>query len=190
MTLIHIPVFAIPIFAVCLISPVLLTEPYGIPAQTQTAETAREDSAAPEKVVSEFFALGSGPAGPRDFDRMRSLFATGGRVITIRRPKANVKIEPATAVTRSIDEYIQEAQKYLATNPNYERVVKTWVERYANLAQVFCAFEASNSLAGEITFRGVGSFQLLWDGKRWWILTAYWQGERPNEPLPTRYRRQ
>jgi len=109
-------------------------------------------------------------------------------VITIRRAKADARSEPATALSRSIDEYIQEAEKYLSTNANYERVVKTWVERYANLAHVFCAFEASNSPRGEVTFRAVGSFQLLWDGNRWWILTAYWQGERPNEPLPPRYR--
>ncbi len=151
----------------------------------QTPQATRQDVVSPEAIVSAFLSSGSGPAGPRDFARMRSLFAPAARVITIRRPKT----EPAVAVDRSIDQYIEEAREYLASNGNYERLVKKWVEQYANLAHVFCAFEARKSPKGEVTYRGVGSFQLLWDGGRWWILTAYWQGERAGESLPARYRR-
>ena len=153
-------------------------------ADDGTGQAAKEDVSSPEAIVAAFLASGSGPAGPRDFSRMRSLFAPNARVITIRRSKT----EPASANTRSIDQYIEEAGKYLATNANYESVVKSWVERYSNLAQVFCSFEARHTPEGEVFYRGVGSFQLLWDGSRWWILTAYWQGEREGEPLPAKYR--
>ncbi len=143
-----------------------------------------QDLGTPEAIVSAFFASGSGPAGPRDFERMRSLFAPGARLITIRRPPAAT----ATPNSRSIDQYVDESRSYLAANGNFESIKKVWIEQYANLAHVFCSFEARKSPSGEVSYRGVGSFQLMWDGSRWWILTAYWQGERPGEPLPGRYR--
>jgi hypothetical protein len=115
---------------------------------------------------------------------MRSLFAPDERVITIRRPQTG----PAAPRSRSLDEYIEESKQYLAANANFESIKKVWLEQYANLAHVFCSFEARKSPNEDVFYRGVGSFQLMWDGSRWWILTAYWQGERPGEPLPSRYR--
>jgi len=154
-------------------------------AQSQATDSKpNQDLTSPEAIVSAFFASGSGPAGPRDFDRMRSLFAPGARVITIRRPQTG----PATQRSRSIDEYIEESRRYLAANGNFESTKKVWVEQYANMAHIFCSFEARKSPSEEVYYRGVGSFQLMWDGNRWWILTAYWQGERPGELLPARYR--
>jgi hypothetical protein len=35
--------------------------------------------------------------------------------------------------------------------------------------------------------RGINSIQLLNDGTRWWIVTVYWQGERPNTPIPPQF---
>ena len=153
-------------------------------AQSQAGSKQNPDLISPEAIVTAFFQSGSGPAGPRDFDRMRSLFAPGARVITIRRPQTG----PATQRSRSIDEYIEESRQYLMSNGNFESIKKVWVEQYANLAHIFCSFEARKSPKEEVFYRGVGSFQLLWDGSRWWIVTAYWQGERPGEPLPSRYR--
>ena len=168
----------------CLLSfATLLLEVNSSSVPAQTKDWAATPTS-PQTIVSEFFAAGSGPAGPRDFNRMRSLFAPNARVITIRRSQAG----PATHNSRSIDQYIEESRQYLAENGNFESVRKQWVEQYANLAHVFCSFEARKSPNEDVFYRGVGSFQLMWDGSRWWILTAYWQGERPGEPLPARYR--
>ena len=153
-------------------------------AQAAKDTKPNQDTGTPKAIVSAFFASGSGPAGPRDFDRMRSLFAPGARLITIRRPPAAT----ATPNSRSIDQYVDESRSYLTANGNFESIKNVWIEQYANLAHVFCSFEARKTPSGEVSYRGVGSFQLMWDGSRWWILTAYWQGERPGEPLPGRYR--
>lgn len=170
--------------ALCLLFATTLTSQATAQGPNQTPQATNQDLISPESIVLAFFASGSGPAGPRDFGRMRSLFAPGSRVLNVRRPQTG----STTHVSRSIDEYIEGSREYLATNGNFEKVTKTWVERYANLAHVFCSFEARKTAEGEVFYRGVGSFQLLWDGQRWWILTAYWQGERPGEPLPEKYR--
>ena len=63
---------------------------------------------------------------------------------------------------------------------------------------------APNSLAGSLTFgaltnrvtitsdpapfmRGINSFQLFNDGKRWWILSIYWQHESADHEIPQKY---
>jgi hypothetical protein len=127
-----------------LLTPMLLAQAQQ--TQVQTAPKSNQDTASPKAIVSAFFESGSGPAGPRDFDRMRSLFVPGARVITIRRAQG----APATQVSRSIDEYIEEARKYLASNGNFETMKKEWVEQYANLGHVFCSFEARKSPYEEI----------------------------------------
>ena len=166
-----------------LLATMLLTSSI-IQAQSQSNSKPSQDLTSPEAIVAAFFASGSGPAGPRDFARMRSLFAPGARMITIRRPQNG----PAEPRSRSLEEYIEESKQYLAANANFESIKKVWLEQYANLAHVFCSFEARKAPNEDVFYRGVGSFQLMWDGSRWWILTAYWQGERPGEPLPARYR--
>ena len=35
--------------------------------------------------------------------------------------------------------------------------------------------------------RGINSIQLMNDGKRWWILTIFWQAEDEKTPLPEKY---
>ena len=35
--------------------------------------------------------------------------------------------------------------------------------------------------------RGINSFQLLNDGKRWWVVTIFWLGETPDNPIPKQY---
>jgi hypothetical protein len=35
--------------------------------------------------------------------------------------------------------------------------------------------------------RGINSFQLFNDGKRWWILSIYWQHESAEHGIPQQY---
>jgi len=35
--------------------------------------------------------------------------------------------------------------------------------------------------------RGINSIQLYNDGKRWWILSVFWQSENKELPLPKEY---
>jgi hypothetical protein len=35
--------------------------------------------------------------------------------------------------------------------------------------------------------RGINSIQLMNDGKRWWVVTVFWQAEAPDNPIPGKY---
>ena len=62
------------------------------------------------------------------------------------------------------------------------------MECYGDIAQVFSTYESRHAEADAKPFqRGINSFQLLFDGHRWWVVTIYWQGERLDLPLPKQY---
>jgi hypothetical protein len=148
----------------------------GLPALAQTP---------PEDVVRAFFEAGSGRAGTQPIDRLPGLFAPSGTLVTVGRTGTGAP----QAVVRTPTEYVESARSYLASNTQFETPIRFWVEQYADLAHVFCAFEARRSPDEAPFYRAVASFQLLRAGERWQIITAYWLGERPGAPLPPRYRR-
>ena len=70
----------------------------------------------------------------------------------------------------------------------FEREIARTVETYGNIAHVFSTYETFHSMSEKKPFmRGINSFQLLNDGKRWWVLTIYWQAETPENPIPKKY---
>ena len=57
------------------------------------------------------------------------------------------------------------------------------VQTFGNVAQVFSSYESRHA-PGEAPFaRGINSFQLVYDGKRWWVVSILWDEERPDNPL-------
>ena len=50
------------------------------------------------------------------------------------------------------------------------------------MAQVWAPF--TFYLNGEISHCGVNSFQLFFDGERWWIMSILWEQETPQNPIP------
>jgi hypothetical protein len=54
--------------------------------------------------------------------------------------------------------------------------------------QAFSTYESRHDAKDVVPFaRGINSFQLFFDGTRWWILTIYWQEEVPENPLPPEF---
>jgi len=61
-------------------------------------------------------------------------------------------------------------------------------EIYGNIAHVFSTYEAFKTRDDKKPFmRGINSFQLLNDGKRWWVVNIFWQAETPDNPIPKKY---
>ena len=70
----------------------------------------------------------------------------------------------------------------------YERETHRSVERYGAVVQVFSTYASRHAGSDAKPFqRGINSFQLMYDGQRWWVVTIYWQPERPGLPIPRRY---
>ena len=57
-----------------------------------------------------------------------------------------------------------------------------------NIAQVFSTYLSFHKKDDKDPFvRGINSFQLMNDGKRWWVINIYWQAETPETPIPKQY---
>ena len=127
----------------------------------------------------------SGPAGrQRDWNRFRSLFVSGARLVAV---VPNHQGELRTVVL-SPEDYVQRDDPYFQQNGFFEREVARRTERFAGIAQVFSTYESRHAADDAKPFeRGINSFQLMHDGRRWWIVTIFWQGETPESPIPEEF---
>ena len=152
-------------------------------AQEPRPAAAPEDVASIDAIMTTIYDVISGPAGEeRDWDRFRSLFIDGARLIP--RSASN----PNGATVMSPEEYVARASANFMENGFFELEIGRKVDRYGDIAQVFSAYAAKRSADDEKPFmRGINSFQLLHHDGRWWIVTIYWQAETPDNPVPAEY---
>jgi len=152
------------------------------PASVPPANPA--DVATVDSIIAALYDVISGGPGPRNWDRFRSLFVPTARLIpTGRRPTGDV-------VSRSLtpDEYIQRSAPILEKDGFFEREISRRTERFANIAHLFSTYESRHKSDDAKPFaRGINSIQLMNDGKRWWIVTVFWQAEDEKNPLPPEY---
>lgn len=159
------------------------TPPIPPPAQAPAADP--KDVATMDAIVAALYDVISGPAGQkRNWNRFRSLFVPGARLIpTGRRPTGEV-----VSRVRTPEEYIQGSARLLEQNGFFEREVSRRVEKFGNIVHIFSTYEARHKAEEEKPFmRGINSIQLMNDGKRWWIVTVFWQAEDATNPLPAEY---
>jgi hypothetical protein len=93
--------------------------------------------------------------------------------------EGNIRLRP-----RTVEDYVRNAGGYFAQHAFFESPIVNRVHTFGNIAQVSSSYESRNA-AGEAPFaRGINSFQLAYDGKRWWVVSILWDEERPDNPLP------
>ena len=124
----------------------------------------------------------SGPAGPRDWNRFRSLFLPRARFTQVGKgPDGSTFI-----ISWSEEEFIRDAGTIFAKDPFYENAIVNQPQSYGGMTQVLSSYESHRAPGDKPFERGVNSFQLLNDGNRWWIVSIFWDSERPDNPLPAK----
>jgi hypothetical protein len=143
------------------------------------------DVASIDSIVAAVYDVISGPAGKkRDWDRMRSLFIPGARLI----PTGKRQSGAYGSNVLGVDDYIQRSDPFLVKEGFFEREVARTAETFGNIAHVFSTYESRHKAEDANAFqRGINSIQLMNDGKRWWIVTIFWQGEDDNNRIPEKY---
>ena len=144
-----------------------------------------DDVKSMDAIVAAVYDVISGPAGQkRDWDRMRSLFVPGARLI----PAVPGQSGGATARVLDIDGYIQRSGPVLERDGFFEREIARRMEAFGNIAHVFSTYESKHNKDDAKPFaRGINSMQLLKDGDRWWFVTIFWDSEKPSNPIPSEY---
>jgi hypothetical protein len=153
-------------------------------APKQQPEAKPGDVDTIEHLMAAVYDVISGPQGDRDWQRFRSLFYKDARLIPSgRRPDGTIG-----ARSFSVEDYIERSRPIFLKEGFFERAASNKVEEFDHMAQVWSVYESRHNKADKDPFqRGINSFQLINDGKRWWVLTIYWQGEDQGHPIPAKY---
>lgn len=162
----------------------LLTTVAPLPAQPEPppkSTAAPEDVESVDSILETVYEILSGPGDqPRDWERFRSLFLPGARLI----PTWGDPDNGYRHGVRTLDEYIDRVSPIFERDGFYENEIHRVEERYGPTVHALSTYESRHKPDAAPFARGVNSIQLFWDGSRWWIVTIYWYGETPGHPIP------
>jgi hypothetical protein len=191
---IHVRLFSLIAIAGALVFTAAAQTPSPTPTPTTATATAQTAAAPPaakpadvvsvDAIVAALYDVISGPAGKRDWDRFRSLFIPGARLIP-----TGVR-QTGEVVSRVVtpEDYVQRNGPFFEKEGFFEREAARRTETFGNIAHVFSTYESRHAKDESKPFqRGINSIQLMNDGKRWWIVTVFWQAEDEKNPLPEKY---
>ena len=159
--------------------------------KTQTSnipEANPSDVASIDAIITAAYEVISGPAGKkRDWDRERSLFLSQARLIptAVEAGRNDCDLAPQML---DVEGYIERVEPLIEKKGFYEKEVARRVERFGQIAHVWSTYESRHDLSDPEPFmRGINSIELFNDGKRWWIVSIYWQHESAQHLLPEQY---
>jgi hypothetical protein len=152
--------------------------------KTSNADPA--DVASIDAIIAAAYDVISGPTGQkRNWNRERSLYYPGARLIPTARPGANDGLVPQIL---DVDGFIARVEPYFAEQGFFEKEIARRTEQFGRIAHVWSPYESRHNEDDPKPFmRGINSIQLFYDGNRWWILNIFWQQESAEDPIPEKY---
>lgn len=149
----------------------------------ETAEPRAEDVGSIDGMIRAFYGVISGPVGQaREWSRDRTLYVPGIQFTSL-----TVRDGKPVMVVRNHQQYVDSVNDYLVKNGFFENEIHRVTTRYGNVVHVWSTYESRSTKDGPVFARGVNSIDLLFDGKRWWISSASWEDERPDNPIPKEF---
>ena len=141
-----------------------------------------------DAIIAATYDVISGPAGKqRDWDRERSLFYPSARLMPTATVAGRNDVELAPQIL-DVESYIARVEPLFAKSGFYETEIARRVESFGSIAHVWSTYESRRDPSDPEPFmRGINSIQLFNDGRRWWVLSIYWQHESTQQPLPKQY---
>jgi len=147
---------------------------------TAPAKPRPQDVESPDAIVKAMYDCISGPAGSRNWYRLRSLYLEGAQII----PTGKRVHKDGELQVMSVDQWIDDVSPYFADNDFYEQEVVRLTHRFGDMIQAFSTYEARHDPEKEPIARGINSLQLLQHQGRWWIVSMMWDNESKENPIP------
>lgn len=130
-------------------------------------------------ITNALYNVISGPAGPRDWNRFRSLFHADAYMAAISDQGALQKFTP--------EKYIQANGPFLMKTAFTEKEIGRTVNEFGNIAQVFTAYQYKLETTPPESKRGINSIELVKEKGRWYIMSITWDEERNGLTIPATY---
>lgn len=172
--------WAIALSSILALAPLRAQDASATPPPAKPADVESQ-----EAIMRAIYDVISGPAGPRDWNRFYSLMAPGARLI----PTTHHKGDSATTVTAyTPQQFAERGQAYFDKNSFFEKELAHTTQTYGGITQTFSTYGSYHNAHDAKPFqRGINSFQLFNDGKRWYVVTIYWDAETPATPIPSKF---
>ena len=143
------------------------------------SEANPADVATIDSIITAAYDGISGPAGKkRDWDRERSLHIPGARLIPTAMKAGTEDIDLAPHLL-DIEGFIARVEPFFEKSGFYEKEIARRTEQFGQMAHVWSthASRVTTKTIPNHLCAGLHSIQLFNDGKRWWIVSIYWQQE-------------
>ena len=171
---------------------VLVLLPGAVRAQASAPAANPADVASPDAIVrATYETVSRAPGKPFQWDRFRSLFLPGARLIP------NTEQTGGTFTTHTVDSFvtwIDDSWKRVGIgSPNDRGFAESHVagitEQYGDIAHVLSTYEKHIWGETQVRGRGINSFQMVKKEGRWWITSLIWDEETGAGPVPEKYLR-
>ena len=159
---------------------VTLLAAFCVTAAAQSLTPRPEDVGTIDGIIIAFYDVVSGPAGaPRQWHRDSTLYIPNVHFVAL-------AVRQGKPIARVMDhaQFVAAYNHAFVARGFFEREIHRVTKRFGNIVHVFSTYENSTTEHGPVEGRGVNSIQLYWDGTRWWIASATWEDERPDNPIP------
>jgi hypothetical protein len=126
-------------------------------------------------ILHALYQVLSGAAGKaRDWERYRSLFIDGARMIVV----VAVAGEKPRVRLLTVEDYIRRVEPIFAVEDFWERETSRQTETFGRVAHVLSRYESLRDPNGPPFEHGANSMQLFYDDSRWWVVSVMWNTSR------------
>lgn len=154
-------------------------------AQEPAPSAYANDSKTVDSMIKSLYDVISGPAGKkRDWNRFRAMFVPEARMTVSALGSGGKMVRNSLTP----EDYVTRIGPIIERDGFFEKELNRRTEQFAEIAHVFSTYETKRAESDEKPLaRGINSIQLWNDGKRWWILSVYWQAEGQGRTIPIKY---
>lgn len=135
----------------------------------------QNDVGSADAIIKALYEVISGPSSKaRDWDRFRFLFGKDARMMTA------VPHKDSGTIIRTItpEQYIERNGKRLQEIGFVEKELHRITETHGAVTHMFSTYQSDLTVNGNAQqMRGINSIQLFNDGKRFYIVSVFWDGD-------------
>lgn len=154
----------------------LLTLNLHIHAQEESMSNTPDHVLSIDGVVNEALKIIS--SSERDWEAFRYLFTADATLSVLNHGKEGMNRKSSFTV----EAFVRMGKKNFAKDGSFsETEIKKVIQEYNGIATVFQSYVVRVSDREE---KGINSYQLIHDGKRWWISSLLWTNDRNGVTVP------
>ncbi|GGI57595.1 hypothetical protein [Winogradskyella haliclonae] len=143
------------------------------------------DTKSVQNLLDSYYDCISGPIeAKRDFDRLRNMFHPTAKFAYSYWNEDQTKA--SVLVFKTIDEYLSKLN-YMDKKGFYEEEISNSQNQFGSVIQVFSSYKYYSEDNSIKPGRGITSYEIFFDGERYWFISMFWMAENEKYKIPEIY---